>query len=87
MTHQPEPTIAELLELRQRLPEPAERRSIREGLGLSRERIARELGVSQETVFQWEAGNASPRKVNLLAYVELLERLRDAAENHGKGKG
>jgi DNA-binding transcriptional regulator YiaG len=85
VAHNPEPTIIELLELRERLPEPAERRAIRERLGLSRERVARELGVSQETVFQWEAGNATPRKANLPAYVELLERLRDTADISGEG--
>lgn len=73
MNH-PDPTATQLLELRDRLPSPTGRRAIRERLRLSREAVARELGVSHETVVQWERG-ATPRGRNLAAYVELLERL------------
>ncbi len=72
-------TIAELIRLRARLPKPAERRAIRESLGLSRELVARELGVSQDTVYQWENGVAEPRTANLVNYVDLLDRLRSTA--------
>jgi DNA-binding transcriptional regulator YiaG len=80
-------TITELIGLRARLPKPAERRAIRESLGLSRELVARELGVSQDTVYQWEHGIAEPRTANLVNYVELLDRLREtAAEQQGSDK-
>lgn len=73
------PTIDELLALRERLPAPAERRAIRERLGLSRETVARELGVTQDALFKWEKGQTEPRAANLAAYVALLDRFRSVA--------
>ena len=86
MRHPADQPIAHLLNMRSRLPQPAERRAIRERLGLSREPVARELGVTQQTLVQWESGNAEPRAVNLAAYVELLDRLRALASTEPKGR-
>ena len=75
-----EPTLTMLLDHRSRLPQSTERRAIRDAAGLSREQVARALGVSVETVKAWEGGS-TPRPANLVAYVELLDRLRSVVSN------
>lgn len=73
------------LDLRDRLPDPAERRAIRERLGLSRAVLAADIGVAQETILHWESGTATPRRSNLRAYVELLGRLQAEIDARGEG--
>ena len=81
----PKPTLTEIIELRERLPEPSERRAIRERLHLSQELLARDVGVSLQTLAAWEAGSADPRQANLQAYVALLERLQAEIDARGEG--
>jgi DNA-binding transcriptional regulator YiaG len=61
---------------RRTLPPPRLRRMLREDLGLSQEDIAQVLGVHRETVSRWERGACYPRGRHLVAYVELLQRLK-----------
>ena len=57
------------------LPEPFERRKIRERAGLSQSDLARALGVSAPALSRWEAGARVPRRDHLIEYVGLLEKL------------
>ncbi len=57
------------------LPEPSERKRLREAAGLSQEQIARALDVRRETVTGWESGRTEPRPPKRAAYVRLLEGL------------
>jgi transcriptional regulator with XRE-family HTH domain len=59
------------------LPSPSERKAIREAAGLSRRRIAQELGVDPGTFGRWEAGEYLPRdRATIFRYAEILEALR-----------
>ncbi len=57
------------------LPEPGERKRLREAAGLSQEQIARALDVRRETVTGWESGRTEPRPPKRAAYIRLLEGL------------
>ncbi|MEU0250043.1 helix-turn-helix domain-containing protein [Streptomyces sp. NPDC006235] len=59
------------------LPEPAERKRLREAGSLSQERVAQALGVRRETVSAWEAGRSEPRAPQRAAYIRLLNGLAD----------
>jgi len=67
-------------------------RSLRKRLGISQAQLAKLLGVSGLTVYNWESGKASPRKERLAAIValrsigkrELQERLEGASKSAGK---
>ena len=58
------------------LPVPAQRRAIRQSGGLSQGDLAVDLGVTRAAVSRWETGDRTPRGDLLVAYAELLERLR-----------
>lgn len=57
------------------LPDPAERRRLREAGGLSQDQVARALSVRRETVTSWEVGRTEPRPPKRAAYARLLEGL------------
>ncbi|MEU6120224.1 helix-turn-helix transcriptional regulator, partial [Streptomyces sp. NPDC047117] len=57
------------------LPDPAERRRLREAAGLSQAQIAKALETRREAVGNWEAGRSEPRPPKRAAYARLLERL------------
>ncbi|GAA1236724.1 hypothetical protein GCM10009665_28620 [Kitasatospora nipponensis] len=57
------------------LPEPAERRRLREAAGFTQEEVAAALGVRRETFVKWEAGSAQPRAPRRGAYAWLLAGL------------
>ncbi|MFC7794156.1 telomere-associated protein Tap [Streptomyces cinereoruber] len=57
------------------LPNPAERRRLREASGLSQAQIAQALGTRREAVSGWEAGRSEPRPPQRAAYARLLEKL------------
>ncbi|WP_328891888.1 telomere-associated protein Tap [Streptomyces sp. NBC_00316] len=57
------------------LPDPAERKRLREAAGLSQEQIARALKARREAVGNWEAGRTEPRPPKRAAYARLLEGL------------
>jgi DNA-binding transcriptional regulator YiaG len=46
-------------------------RSLRQRLGLTAEAIGSLLGVSQQTIYSWEAGNSRPRRQQLERIVFL----------------
>jgi DNA-binding transcriptional regulator YiaG len=53
--------------------------SLRKRLGLSAEQMARLLGVSMQSVYNWEHKKASPRKEQLAAIVALRSAGKKAA--------
>ncbi|MEE1755439.1 telomere-associated protein Tap [Streptomyces sp. SP18CS02] len=61
------------------LPDPDERRRLREAAGLSQDQIAKALAVRRETVTGWESGRTEPRPPKRAAYARLLAGL---AERH-----
>lgn len=63
-----------------RLPEPRERRRIRQAAGVSLARAARELGVSTAALYAWETGQYGPRPARIPAYAKLLTELAAATE-------
>ncbi len=56
-----------------RLP-PAEIRALRDGLGLSRVKFARLLGVSPGSIFGWERGASVPRHDSVARLLSLGRR-------------
>ncbi|MGW3910569.1 helix-turn-helix transcriptional regulator [Streptomyces sp. NPDC005070] len=70
---------SELSRLRGELPDPEQRRNIRETVGLSQQDIADIVGVSRQAITAWEAGDRYPRKEQLARYVEALTALKAAA--------
>jgi DNA-binding transcriptional regulator YiaG len=69
-------TVSELLRARRELPDPQTRRAIRVQAGLSLDDVAGELGVTRQSVSDWERGRRYPRRAHLVAYVALLRLLR-----------
>ncbi|MER5891982.1 helix-turn-helix transcriptional regulator [Streptomyces sp. NPDC001876] len=57
------------------LPEPAERKRLREAAGLSQTQIAKVLDARREAVGNWESGKTDPRPPKRAAYARLLEGL------------
>jgi len=52
-----------------------EARTIRERAGVSKRRVAAELGVHAATVGRWESSESHPRERHLMRYAELLTLL------------
>ncbi|MEH0415997.1 telomere-associated protein Tap [Streptomyces sp. B21-083] len=57
------------------LPDPAERKRLREAAGLSQAQIATALDARREAVGNWETGKTEPRPPKRAAYARLLEGL------------
>jgi transcriptional regulator with XRE-family HTH domain len=70
-------TLLEEVRLIRRLPNRALARALREGAGLSRARIAEELGVHQASIARWERGDRRPRGTRAVAYASLLRQLQE----------
>ena len=68
--------LIEELRLERSLPSPRAARLIREMVGVSQARMARELGVHRTSVTKWELGVRRPRGAQALRYQELLEALK-----------
>lgn len=68
--------VAQVLRARA-LPKPAERRAIRERVGLPTSAIAGAVGVTRQAVCNWEKGIRSPTGVRLERYLRVLQQLRD----------
>jgi transcriptional regulator with XRE-family HTH domain len=67
--------VIERSRLRRKLPEPAQRRMLRERVGLSQREIAEVVGVLPSAVSRWEGGSRTPSGESLDRYVGVLERL------------
>jgi DNA-binding transcriptional regulator YiaG len=61
-----------------RLPSPAIARAIRHEAGVSQQQVADELGIHRVSVARWELGERAPRGELRLAYIALLDELREA---------
>ncbi|MFE4055604.1 telomere-associated protein Tap [Streptomyces sp. NPDC059096] len=57
------------------LPDPAERKRLREAAGLSQAQIAKALDARREAVGNWETGRTEPRPPKRAAYARLLDGL------------
>ncbi|MFD5898584.1 telomere-associated protein Tap [Streptomyces sp. NPDC060366] len=57
------------------LPDPDERKRLREAAGLSQAQIATALSARREAVGNWETGRTEPRPPKRAAYARLLEGL------------
>lgn len=84
-TTPPNSHLSRELDLRSRLLSPEQCRAIRERLDLPRAALARELDVTEETLYQWETGRATPQRGNFARYVALLERLQAEIDLRGEG--
>lgn len=71
--------IRSRLGVRLELPQPAERRRLREAVGLSQQEVADALGVTRAAVGHWETGLRSPRGRLLAEYVTVIRVLRESA--------
>lgn len=60
------------------LPEPAERRSLREAAGVSQQELADALGVTRAAISHWETGTRSPRGELRRRYVSAIRVLQEA---------
>lgn len=58
------------------LPDVAERVRLRQELGIQQLEVAREVGVSTQTVWAWETGRSQPTGVRRRRYAALLAAMR-----------
>lgn len=70
--------LAKHVRAARRLPPPAIARAIRDEAGVSQQQCADELGVNRVTIARWELGERTPRGELRLAYIGLLDELREA---------
>ncbi|MEV7243097.1 transcriptional regulator [Streptomyces sp. NPDC093248] len=59
------------------LPDPAERRRLREAWGASLEEFANVLNKEVEDIVAWEAGRTAAEEADEIAYARLLTRIRE----------
>ena len=67
--------IRDLVEAK-RLPSPSARKELRKSAELTLADVASRAGVTKQTVWLWEAGRTEPRGSNRLAYVKILDELK-----------
>lgn len=65
--------------MRRSLPSPAACRALREEAGVSRDALARAVGVTAGAVYFWESGDRKPRAQNLSRYIKALTLLRESS--------
>ncbi|WP_035838579.1 helix-turn-helix transcriptional regulator [Kitasatospora azatica] len=65
------------------LPDPVERKRLREAADFTQEEVAAALEVRRETFAKWEAGTAQPRAPKRGAYAFLLAGLADVHGTQG----
>lgn len=56
-------------------------KTFRETLGLSQQKLAEKLGVTQELVSQWEHDKRRPSRPVLMLFERLREEISDVAKN------
>jgi DNA-binding transcriptional regulator YiaG len=71
--------IEEELGRHRRLPSPSERRAIREQSGLSTGWLAKAMGVTSQTVRNYESGRRTPHGERLEIYLAVLDAIRRVA--------
>lgn len=59
------------------LPPAAERGRLRRALGIQQVEVARDLGVSPQSVWAWETGRSEPSGQHRRRYAELLNAMRE----------
>ncbi|MFD5370789.1 helix-turn-helix transcriptional regulator [Streptomyces sp. NPDC127103] len=72
-------SLAQKITLKRRLPAPEICRVVREAAGVSTADVAEALGVSRQTISNWETGRRVPRGRLLVGYLEVLDLLRESA--------
>ena len=68
--------LDDLLAARKSLPAPSGCRALRMAAGLSLADIAQEVGVSRQTIYNYEIGVHRPRGRYLVAYASVMRRLQ-----------
>ncbi|MGW1364516.1 telomere-associated protein Tap [Streptomyces chartreusis] len=76
-------SIDALLEEEPQLPPPAERARLRDAAGITQARIAKAMGVTEQTVKNWENGRSEPKPPRLEAYQRLLNGWAAKYPAHG----
>jgi transcriptional regulator with XRE-family HTH domain len=71
--------LMEEVRARRRLPEPNMRRAIRKAARVSQKRAGAQIGVTHQAIARYEDGSRTPRGPVLVAYVELLDALREGS--------
>ena len=77
-TRTDESPLAARVRAARRLPSPAICRAIRDASDVSQRQLAEALKVHRVSVARWEGGERRPRGELRLAYVALLDELREA---------
>lgn len=54
-------------------------KALRQTIGLTQAQIARALGVTEQTVYSWERGTASPSRFDEIVILRMRELARTAA--------
>lgn len=70
--------LRSLIEARRSLPPAEKLREIREAAGVSQRTLARAIGVTPQSVANWESGTHRPRPEQLERLLAGLRILRDA---------
>jgi DNA-binding transcriptional regulator YiaG len=76
-TSAPTLELTERVKQARRLPPPTVARAIRDAVGVSQQEVADELGVHRVSVARWETGSRVPKGALRLAYIDLLDQLRE----------
>lgn len=71
-------TLAARVRAKQALPGPAGRREIRNRAGVTLAEVAEIVGVTPQTVLNWEGGVFEPSRGHIAQYGELLRVLSQA---------
>ena len=74
------PSFIEEVALRRELPPPVLCAAIRKSAGVSLRRLATAIGVSPQTLLNWERASSQPRARYLAAYIAALRSLREQIE-------
>ena len=68
--------ISEQIALRDRLPSLKSRRRLRKAKGCTLDELAKAIGVTKQTISNYETGHREPRGPYLAAYLAVLDELR-----------